>query len=717
MYFKRINLQTINTVFIAALMCSAFYFLSACDSSEPAGTTQNTSVADEKFENYIEQGDLTALKNRKKLRILRTEVSGDIPYLPRQGLPVHYETDLLTRYADEQGLEPEWVYVERLKDLIPMLLDGKGDVIASNLTITDARKEQVSFTVPVVITREQLISREDDDIKNFAQLKGRKIALLESSSYWETMQNHMKKFPAINIEPVDAGKSVIDILDDVANGRKDLTVADSTIVNALLPVQPKLKVAFDVSGERPVAWAVRPNSSELKKSLDDFLNRENLTSQQQVIFNGDLGEIKKRKVLRMLTRNNAATYFLWRGELMGFEYELAKKFADNIGVRLEVIVVPDRQALFTWLKDGKGDLVAASMTIPDAGETGAKVQGLRYSIPYDNVSQIVVGRDNEPEIKNVSELAGRNFFVRRSSAYWDVLKKLKKNGLKIQIIPVPETEETEDILAKVAEGKYDLTVSDSHILDIELTWRDDIRGILDIGRDVSHGWVVRDSSKDLLGEVNRFLKKEYRGLFYNMTRQKYFEKPKTIAKRLQQRVDGVSEGKLSPFDDLVKEYAAEYNFDWRLVTAQMFQESRFDPRAKSWSGAVGLMQIMPRTARELGVKNPEEPEHAIEAGVKYLDWLRERFEPELPVKDRMWFTLAAYNAGPGHVHDARRLARQMGWSSTRWFGNVERAMLLLSKRKYAKHARFGYVRGREPVKYVRNIFDRFQAYVKLTDTP
>ena len=200
-----------------------------------------------------------------------------------------------------------------------------------------------------------------------------------------------------------------------------------------------------------------------------------------------------------------------------------------------------------------------------------------------------------------------------------------------------------------------------------------------------------------------------------MTRRKYFEKPKTIAKRLKQRVDGPSEGKLSPYDRYVKEFAEQYNFDWRLVTAQMYQESRFNPKAKSWAGARGLMQVMPRTARELGVKNLKDPERGIEAGVRYLDWLRERFEPELPVKDRMWFTLAAYNAGAGHVHDARRLARKMGWSSTRWFGNVERAMLLLSKRKYAKHAQFGYVRGREPVKYVRNIYDRFQAYVKLTD--
>jgi membrane-bound lytic murein transglycosylase F len=125
------------------------------------------------------------------------------------------------------------------------------------------------------------------------------------------------------------------------------------------------------------------------------------------------------------------------------------------------------------------------------------------------------------------------------------------------------------------------------------------------------------------------------------------------------------------------------------------------------------MQLMPRTAREMGFEEVTDPESGIHAGVKYMDWVRDRFEPELPVRDRTWFTLAAYNAGAGSVRDARRLARQKGWDPDRWFGNVERAMLLLSQRKYAAQARHGYVRGREPVNYVRNIRDRYEAYTAL----
>ena len=124
---------------------------------------------------------------------------------------------------------------------------------------------------------------------------------------------------------------------------------------------------------------------------------------------------------------------------------------------------------------------------------------------------------------------------------------------------------------------------------------------------------------------------------------------------------------------------------------------------------------MPETAKSMGFTNLENPETGIHAGVKYLDWLRERFDEELPFSERVWFTLASYNAGYGHVIDARRLARQQGWNPDEWFDNVEQAMLLLSKKEYARKAKHGYVRGREPVRYVVNIRDRFNAYVELTE--
>ncbi len=163
----------------------------------------------------------------------------------------------------------------------------------------------------------------------------------------------------------------------------------------------------------------------------------------------------------------------------------------------------------------------------------------------------------------------------------------------------------------------------------------------------------------------------------------------------------------------MREYARRYGFDWRLITAQMFQESRFDPNARSWAGARGLLQVMPRTGRELGFSNLVDPPIGIHAGVKYLAWLRDRFEGQVPKIERTWFSLAAYNAGWGHVWDARELAREIGLDHNRWFDHVERAMVLLSNPKYYHRARHGFVRGGQPVEYVQSIKSRYEAYTRV----
>ncbi|MCP4042342.1 MAG: transglycosylase SLT domain-containing protein, partial [Gammaproteobacteria bacterium] len=330
-------------------------------------------------------------------------------------------------------------------------------------------------------------------------------------------------------------------------------------------------------------------------------------------------------------------------------------------------------------------------------------------------SEIVVSRTGEQQIRTPEALSGRTIAVRRSSSYWHTLEKLRSSGIALQLHAAPEDMETEEIIAKVASGKYNLTIADSHILDIELTWRDDIQAAFSLGDKIPHAWAVRPSNTALLAAINQFFNQEYRGLFYNVTYEKYFENSRTILSHVNQRLNSQEKIALSPYDELARRYADKYGFDWRLIISQMYQESRFNPEAESWAGALGLMQLMPRTAKQMGLEQLKNPEKGIQAGVKYLAWLRERFDPDMPVADRIWFSLAAYNAGTGHVRDARRLARRNGWDSNQWFDNVEKAMLMLSKKKHAANARHGYVRGREPVNYVRAIRSRYSAYVQLTD--
>ena len=278
---------------------------------------------------------------------------------------------------------------------------------------------------------------------------------------------------------------------------------------------------------------------------------------------------------------------------------------------------------------------------------------------------------------------------------------------------VAEDTETEELIAAVAAGDIEATVADGHLLDIELARGLSVKSGLLLSEERPHAVAVRAGNPELLAKLDAFIKKSYRGLVYNILYKKYFTNSRNVRDLAAGRPGGEGRQGLSPYDEITRKYAEEYGFDWLLITAQMYQESRFDPKAKSFAGARGLLQVMPRTARFMGFKKLNRPEDGIHAGVKYLDWVRNRFEPTLPFDERMWFTLAAYNAGHGHVEDARRLARQKGWDGDRWFGHAEKAMLLLSKEKYASKARYGYVRGIEPVSYVRNIRQRYRAYVEI----
>ncbi len=691
-------------------LCVVFLALSALLGCSPdeAETPPKAQPATAK-ERYVETGDLPALQQRGKLRIL-------VPrpqelYLPREGFPLDLEQQLAAEFAAGIGLKPVLIFVDDIGDMIPALLEGRGDLIAANITVTESRKEKIAFTVPVGQTREQIVARRDESgLRKPSDLSGRTIAVQAGTSFEETLSELQARYPGILIETLPGDLRLDTTLDKLAAGDIDLTVADSNLLDVIKDYRSDFNTPLNLTDWKPLAWGVRPDNPQLSEALNRFLNQAQLERARAIIHRDDLPDIKKRKTLRLLTRNNAHAYFLWRGELLGFEYELAKRFAKQQGLRLEVIVAPDHESLLPMLVEGQGDIAANFLTPGDE----RRALGVAFSRPYHYASEVVVGRSEDQPMDSTQDLAGRTLFVRRSSAYWQSLEKLRAEGVEFKLRAAPEDMETEEIIVKVAEGEYDLTVADSHILDIELTWRDDVQGLLSLSEPLAHGWAVRAGDEELLKAIDAFLKQEYRGLFYNLTYRKYFRDQRGIVKHKQERIDISPQGKLSPYDDYVKKYAERYGFDWRLVVAQMYQESRFDPAAKSWAGALGLMQVLPRTAKEFGFEDLKDPETGIHAGVKYLDWVRERFEVELPVKDRMWFALAAYNAGAGHVRDARRLARQQGWDPNRWFDNVERAMLLLSKPKYAKQARHGYVRGGEPVKYVRQIRDRYTAYVRLT---
>jgi len=484
--------------------------LSACQDADNLPAQADSSQA------YIDSGDFDAIKSHGVLRVLRPRMLLQKSSFPRHGLPLENQSELISAFADSEKLQLDWVVVDDYGDLIPALLEGRGDIIVANMTATQERRNEIAFTLPVDMVREKLVTSSKLNITQLAQLKNHDIAVKASTSYWETAQDIVKHFPQINVSKVDEKMSYSELLELVAAGKHSATILDSNVLNAIALDEHKLSSLLTLARGREIAWGVRKNATELRQRVNLWLQSMSGDINEDQIHREDFNGIKQRKVLRVLTRNNAANYYLWRGQLVGFEYELMKKFSKQHQLRLEMIVVPDREQLWEWLKQGKGDIIAASIT-------RRELDGFLFSDPYNIVDEVIVARDSEPMLRNLNALAGREIVARPGSSYWQRIKALQLSGVNVKLKAVPESMETEKIIDNVAKGIFDLTVADSHILGIELAWRQDIIGGPVLKSGLQHGWVVRDNNLELLKELNRYIKSIYRGVFYNSIRDKYFK--------------------------------------------------------------------------------------------------------------------------------------------------------------------------------------------------
>ena len=657
----------------------------------------------------LETGDLPALIERGSLRVVVPGTALGEPSLPRQGSPVAQQRELAEAFAASLGLGVEWVPVFQLGEMLPLLENGGADIIAANLTVTPARLERVDFSLPMDHVHEVvLVAATNGDIHTVEDLSGRNVMVDRASSFWETLTTMREEHPAIHLLPGLDHFDDESTLDMLVAGQIDATVRDSNIAEMYLGYRDDLRLAFPLGERQSIAWAVRPGTPELLAALNRFLTTEQLTRPREARYTGDLPELRERRRLRILLPNTAASYFLWRGELAGFEYEFARRFAEEHGMRLEVVVPPHPAVLFEWLQEGRADIAGGFLEPVDLADVA-----VASSDPWHQAQPFLVSRAEAGELTGWEQVAGSTVAARSDSMVWAELEGLgRQHGFRV-VAPSDTGGDIEDMMNRLVAGEFDYAVVEGHLLAMELARRDDVRRQFEAGSPIAHTWAVRTADQELLSALNEFFRKEHRSTFYNILYRRYFEDEHRIRRKLDERARGG--GPLSPWDDVVRRYAETHGFDWRLIVAQIYQESRFDPNARSPMGASGLMQLMPRTARQVGVKDPDDPTENIRGGILYLDWVRQRLPEDLPVADRVWFTLAAYNAGVGHVLDARRLAAQKGWDPDRWFDNVENAMLLLSQRKYYSQARHGYVRGSEPVAYLNNISARFKAYVQLTE--
>jgi membrane-bound lytic murein transglycosylase F len=650
------------------------------------------------FEQIRASGYITALK-------LNWETKNR---LPRSGSNSLYHHHLLEVFAEQGDIEVRWLKVDNHEEMLKAIEEFKADIIPRHLTITDDRLSRLNFTYPIATDHEVIIAKHDED--NIFFKDDISISLPLGSSYIETVQNHA---PHWQINEMEQAISSDDLADEIVKGNVDYSIIELSEFKALSKYRKDIKVVLTLPKRVQLAWAVHKDNHELVHRLNEIISFYHANEISEPTRTVDFQHIKKKKLpLRVITRNSPETYFLWRGELLGFEYELMKKFSKLNNTKLEIVVADTYEEMLDMLQNGEGDIIAAGLTRTAERLNDYQQDGLMSSIRYNRVDELLIAHKNSKPISQLEDLKGRTITVRKSSSFWKTAQQLAKT-YGANLVEADEMASTELLIAQVDEQTVDLTIADSNLATIEKKFREDIVTPLTLNESVPHAYIVRKNNPKLLEHVNQFVRTHYRTTFYNMVKNRYFHARRLDKNIIENRL--MTGSSLSPYDDLVQPNAHLYNFDWRLIVSQMYQESKFNPKARSYAGALGLMQIMPRTGRELGITNLKDPEQSIIAGVRYLDWTRDRFSNDLPIQEQVLFSLASYNAGYGHVKDAQRLARQLGLRDDKWFNNVEKAMLLLQKRHYYEQARFGYVRGSEPVKYVYNIHQRYLAYVQSTE--
>jgi membrane-bound lytic murein transglycosylase F len=418
-----------------------------------------------------------------------------------------------------------------------------------------------------------------------------------------------------------------------------------------------------------------------------------------------LEAIQGRGVLRLITKNSPNTYFLYRGEQMGFEYDLAKGLADEIGVGLEVVVPPAEVDPVDWLLDGEGDLVGASLTAHDVA-----MPGVAFSDPYKRVSRVVVVRDDGPSIRNPEGLVGQTVSVAGGSRHYWLLRSLELRlaGL-IDIQELPGDRETELILADLSAGEIDVTVAETDVALLAMSFHGNLKIACEVESPQPVRWAVRSESESLLAEANQFLEDIRGTFFFNHIKRRYYDGGDEYRRFRESVFVTWKSGRLSRYDDSIRKHADALGVDWILIAALIYEESSFNPAAKSRAGARGLLQIMPRTASSLGIADPHDPDQGIFAGIRHLMDQCEMFRDIPCNSDRLRFALASYNVGAGHVRDAQRLAVEMGRDPDRWDAVAE-ALGMLSRREFYERARYGFCRGNDAVRYVEEVLQRWEIY-------
>jgi len=392
----------------------------------------------------------------------------------------------------------------------------------------------------------------------------------------------------------------------------------------------------------------------------------------------DLDAILAEGKIRAVTNVNQTSYFIYKGEPMGFHFELLKKFADHLELELELVTSNDIDEALEYLQSGAVDLVAIGLSV-----SADRKEMMQFTEPLIQTTQVLVQR--KPEgwarmtaktvsdnlVRNQLDLAGKTVYVQKGSSYAQRLYNLEReSGMDIGVIEVPY--DAEELARQVARGEIEYTVCDDYMSNIIRSLYPDLDMSTPVSFPLNIAWSVNKEGTDaLVAELNSWIMGFRTTREYAWLERKYFSGSRPASIAGSEYFATNSAGKVSPFDEIIKRCSESIGWDWRLVAALIYQESRFNPSVISPRGAYGLMQVMPETGQFFGYDVTRSVENNIRAGISYIRMLDKLFNEWVPDPDeRVKFILASYNAGHGHVIDAIRLAEKNGLDTGKWEDNV-----------------------------------------------
>jgi len=439
--------------------------------------------------------------------------------------------------------------------------------------------------------------------------------------------------------------------------------------------------------------------------LGYLYNWFNQSSKQEFIL--DMDGILSRGTLRVAVDNNSSSFYIYRGRRMGFEYELLLDLGKQLGVQIEFVVASDIDEAFSKLEEGRVDLIAMNVQQNDERESF-----VTFTEAIGSMSTVLVGRE---KLTSWDTLGMDTVVVRKGAVYKSQLEQIKDSlDLDFMILEVQDHEEI--LLDRVYEQELRWTVAEKNVAQTNATYYDELQLGLEVSKEEPVTWALRSTSTNLLQAVNSWLV-EKKKVFIPRTYARYFLNSKNQYERTTNTYSSLGGNRISVYDEIIQENAKTLGWDWRLLAALVYKESRFDTTALSYAGAQGLLQLMPVTVERFGVSNPNDPVESLKGGVKYLQYLDKFWMERVPeTNERIKFILASYNIGQGHVEDAWRLTLKYRKNTQSW-QEVSNFLNLKSDPKYYRDAvvKSGYAKGHIAVNYVRDVLALFQSYKALVD--